>query len=131
MNHVQRICPQCSGNTPVDARYCPHCGTDTERELTVRQNNLPAAVGRAALPVLAGIATLALRTAWRLLNERITAETLTTVASESKDKPVVRQETAPAKRPRQTIRIRSAWAIGDANGRWSQGTSEHTIEIDD
>jgi hypothetical protein len=131
MSQIQRICPQCSGGTPVDARYCPHCGADTERDLAVQQRSLPATVGKAALPVLAGVATFALRTAWRLLNERLTAETMTTSVSEPAQKPAVRPEATPAKRPGHTIRIRSAWAVGDANGRWSQGSSEHTIEFDD
>jgi hypothetical protein len=29
------------------------------------------------------------------------------------------------------IRIRSSWAVGDANGVWRKGTSDQTIEIDD
>ena len=131
MSQIQRICPQCSGSTPVDARYCPHCGADTEGELVVRQGNLPASVGKAALPILAGVATFALRTAWRLLNQRLTAETVTTVVSEPNMKPTIRPDAAPANRPRRTIHIRSAWAVGDASGRWSQGSSEHTIEFDD
>ncbi len=131
MSQIQRICPQCSGSAPVDARYCPHCGADTESELVVRQSNLPATVGKAALPILAGVATFALRTAWRLLNDRLTAEAVTSVVSEPNTKPTTRQDTPPTKRPRRTIHIRSAWAVGDASGRWSQGSSEHTIEFDD
>jgi hypothetical protein len=38
---------------------------------------------------------------------------------------------APPARPRTTIRIRSSWAVGDANGVWRQGVSDHTIEIDE
>jgi hypothetical protein len=41
------------------------------------------------------------------------------------------EATAIQRRPRRTIRIRSSWAVGDANGVWKKGASEHIIELDD
>ncbi|MEZ4861048.1 MAG: zinc ribbon domain-containing protein [Caldilineaceae bacterium] len=128
MSEVQRICTQCGQAGPLNARYCAHCGYDTEGALPVQRQNLPAVVVRAALPILAGAASLALRAGWKLLQNR-----LTTAAAESTST-ALRTTPAPAAAPaksRRTIHIRSAWAVGDANGNWRRGESEHVIEIDD
>ena len=129
MSQIQRICPQCTRSAPVESRYCPHCGYDTQGALPVQQNNLPATLGKAALPVLAGVATLALRTAWRLLNERLAEQALK--ASESPQQPTIRQDVPPKRRSGRSIHIRSAWTVGDGSGNWQQGASEHTIDFDD
>lgn len=129
MSQIQRICPQCTGSAPVDSRYCPHCGYDAQAQLPVQQNNLPAAIGRAALPVLAGVATLALRTAWRLLNDRLAEQALKT--AEPPQRPTVQRDAPPKRRSGRSVHIRSAWTIGDGKGNWQQGASEHTIDFDD
>lgn len=128
MSEITRICAQCGQPGPLEARYCPHCGHDVEASVPAQlsQRNLPVLIGRAALPVLAGAASLAIRAGWQLLQKRL-AQPLTT-----QSQPPAKAPAAPAQqRPRRTIRIRSAWAVGDAHGVWRQGSSEHTIEIDD
>ncbi|MEZ4557888.1 MAG: zinc ribbon domain-containing protein [Caldilineaceae bacterium] len=127
MSDVQRICPQCQANAPLDARFCPRCGYDHQAELPMRQSSLPATVGKAAMPVLVGAATLALRVGWKLLNSRLTA---TEPQRMQPPAPAPRQEVALRGGGRR-IRIRSSWAVGDANGVWRQGSSEHIIEFDD
>ena len=127
MSQVKRICPECGQNAPVESRHCPHCGFDSQGTLPVPQNNLPAAIGKAALPVLAGVATLALRSAWRLLNERMAQQAIQPIEPQQ---PASRPEAQPQRRNGPTIRIRSAWAVGDGKGNWQQGTSEHTIDFD-
>jgi hypothetical protein len=128
MSEITRICAQCGQPGPLEARHCPHCGHDAEAGVPAQlsQRNLPVLIGRAALPLLAGAASLALRAGWHLLQKRL-AQPLT-----APSQPPVKTATVPEeKRPRRTIRIRSAWAVGDARGVWRQGSSEHTIEIDD
>ena len=93
-------------------------------------------LGKAALPLLAGAASLALRAGWKLLQQRLEnavtqpAPSLRAVTKPAATPPTIRQATGAA-RPRRTIHIRSSWAVGDAHGNWRQGSSEHTIEIDD
>lgn len=70
MSSVQRLCEQCGRPNPLDARYCGHCGYDTHGALPAQQVNLPAVIGRAALPVLVGAAGLAVRAGWRLLQSQ-------------------------------------------------------------
>lgn len=142
MSEVQRICVQCGQANPMEARFCARCGYDSQGALPAQRSGLPAVVGRAALPVLAGVAGLALRAGWRLLQSRLahglaSQATATVTPAPKVDSPapnnraIAKSEGAPPARPRRTIRIRSTWAMGDANGVWRQGASEHIIELDD
>lgn len=142
MSEVQRICPHCGEPGPLAARYCPHCGNDSQAALPAPQSNLPLALSKAALPILVGAASLAVRAGWKLLQSRMAArmtETLTEKAVQSlratrSSQPPMRAEQMrqPVQsRPRHTIRIRSAWAVTDANGVQRSGVSEHQIEIDE
>ncbi len=136
MSDIQRICAQCGKSSALDARYCPHCGYDMEGGLPAPRNTLPVSIGKAALPVLAGVASLALRAGWKLLQAKL-AETAVQSPKENvipipkAATPAPQTNQSVARRPRRTIHIRSSWAMGDANGVWQQGNSEHTIEIDD
>ena len=156
MSEVQRICSQCGQTGSLDARFCPHCGHDAEEQtLPVQQLDLPVLVGKAAVPVLLGAASLALRMGWRLLHSRWAQETVRSAAQTVVDRMSPRSEHTeqpPAQRPasrpvtptsrsiesiertpraKRTIRITSTWTVGDANGTWRRGASQHTIEIDD
>jgi hypothetical protein len=87
------------------------------------------------LPVLAGAASLIVRAGWKLLKQRLAQAAAEqrvnlTPASQPAQPPTPRDPISP-RRPRRTIRIRSSWAVGDANGVWRQGASEHTIELDE
>lgn len=139
MSEVQRICPQCREPGPLTARYCPHCGADSQAALPTPRSNLPAVLTKAALPILAGAASLALRAGWKLLQSR-TAATVTTNVTEQALQSLRRAKTTqlparieqlPASRPRRTIHIRSAWSVTDGNGAHRSGFSEHQIEFDD
>lgn len=133
MSEIHRVCPRCGASVPLESRHCSRCGYDASAGLPVeRRALLPAQVTRAALPVVAGIAGIALRAGWRLLRRRLAA--LAEQATPPPETPpVVERPPVPVapSRPRRTIRIRSHWAIGDANGVWRQGAEEHIIEIDD
>jgi hypothetical protein len=85
------------------------------------------------LPVLAGVASLALRVGWKMLRSRLNTPLTANLATPAQPAtpPVRAPETRPAQRPRRVIRIRSSWAVGDAHGILRQGSSDHTIEIDD
>jgi hypothetical protein len=136
MSNVQRVCVQCGQGNPVESRYCAHCGYDSQAALPAPRANLPTVIGRAALPVLVGAAGLAVRVGWRLLRNR-----LIQAATASPPAPSTPTTTAPTiplpqaqppvQRAKRTIHIRSAWAVNNGNGVWQQGTSEHTIELDD
>jgi hypothetical protein len=135
MSEVQRICAQCGEAGPLAARYCPHCGADSQAALPAPRSTLPLALTKAALPILAGAASLALRAAWKLLQSRMSAtvteqavQSLRTARSAQPPAPLAQ---APVHRPHRTIRIRSAWAVTDGNGVRRSGVSEHQIEIDD
>lgn len=138
MNEVKRICPHCGEPGPLAARYCPHCGNDSQAALPAPQANFPLALSKAALPILVGAASLALRAGWKLLQSRMAAtvtETLTEKAVDSlrtarSSQPPMRTEQPLQPKPRHTIRIRSAWAVTDATGAQRSGFSEHQIEID-
>lgn len=139
MSEVQRICPHCGEAGPLAARYCPHCGADSGAALPAPQSSFPLALTKAALPILAGAASLALRAAWKLLQSRMTA-TVTDQALHSLRTARNAQPPAPAtppavvstsQRPHRTIRIRSAWSVTDGNGVHRSGVSEHQIEIDE
>lgn len=131
MANVQRICEQCGQGGPLDVRYCPHCGYDSQSALpTPTTYNLPMVIGKAALPLLAGVASLALRVGWKLLQQRLATAATPPTMSVAKVVPTQNQS-SPAIRARRTIRIRSTWAVGDANGVWQQGSSDQTIEFED
>jgi rubredoxin len=126
MSDVQRICPQCGGASPLQAQHCPHCGYDFQAGLPIeRANALPATLSKAAVPVLLGAASLALRVGWKMLQGHMFQATTQAVAQRPPEQAI------QPRRPRRTIRIRSTWAVGDARGRWEQGSSEHIIEFDD
>ena len=125
MSNITRICPQCGHGNDMDAQYCAQCGYDTQANLPVPQpRTLPAVIGKAAVPVLVGAASLAISAGWKLVQSMLTRP------APQPPIQVTRGEVAPA-RPRATIRIRTAWSMGDSSGRWQRGQSEHTIEIDE
>jgi hypothetical protein len=92
-------------------------------------------IGRAALPVLATAAGIALRAGWRLLQNRLAGRPQgpapVAPASSATAGVPARVTTPPVVANRRTIRIRSAWAVSDGQGGWREGVSEHTIELDD
>ncbi len=125
MSDITRICPQCGGSFPLEARHCSHCGYDTEAVLPVVQNNLPALVGKVAAPVLIGAASLAVSLGWKLL------QGVFRQPEKPDTQPIqVRTSSAIQPQPRMTIRITTSWAVGDSSGAWRQGHSEQTIEIE-
>ncbi len=147
MSDIRRICAQCGASVPLTVRYCGNCGYDFQGELPVAQSNLPAVIGKAAVPFLLGAASLALRLGWKVLQSRwaqAAAESAVDAALKkvqpAKTRPAPNpapiQPAAPVEEPlaaraRRTITIRSAWAVGDANGIWRQGFTEQRIDLDD
>lgn len=135
MSEVQRICPHCGEAGPLTARYCPHCGADSQAALPAPQSNFPLALTKAALPILAGAASLALRAAWKLLQSRMTAsiteQAVHSLRSARHPQPPAPTTPLTPQRPHRTIRIRSAWSVTDGNGVHRSGASEHQIEIED
>jgi hypothetical protein len=130
MSDVSKICPQCGGSNALDARHCAHCGYDTQSALPAVQYNLPAVLGKAAVPVLAGAVGLAVSVGWKLLQGMLNQATRPappTVHVPRSESTAI-QPTAHS--PRRTIHIRTAWAIGDSSGAWRRGESEQTIEFD-
>lgn len=125
MSEITRICPQCGGGFPLEARHCSHCGYDTEAALPAVQNTLPALVGKAAAPVLVGAASLAVSLGWKLLQG-----VLKRVEKPAAQPLQMRANTPIQPLPRMTIRITTSWAIGDSGGAWRKGHSEQTIEIE-
>jgi hypothetical protein len=125
MSNIMRICPQCGHGNDMDAQYCAQCGYDTQANLPVPQSrNLPAVLGKAAVPVLVGAASLAISAGWKLMQGML--------ARPAPQPPIqVKKGEVDQARPRATIRIRTSWAMGDSTGKWQRGQSEHTIEIDD
>lgn len=127
MSSVTRLCPECGHGNVLDARYCAHCGHDTQGKLPAPQSNLPAVVSKAALPVLVGAAGLALSAGWKLLQ----------VMMDQSD----RQRGIQVKQAQQvqksaglgkfSVRITTAWAVSDSSGKWQKGQMEHTIEFDE
>lgn len=128
MSEIQRICPNCGESASLSGRYCPACGYDNQENFALleRHSSLPAAMGKAALPVLAGIATFAIRTGWRILNDRLTVQSTAQQPTRSEKFP----SDAPQPTQSRRIRIRSAWIIGDGRGNVQQGSSEHIIDLD-
>ncbi len=91
-------------------------------------------VGKAAVPMLVTAGTLAARMIWKLLRERSlpTATAALKVQEAPAPQPLMRSEPQPvAGRSRRSIHIRSTWAVGDANGVWRQGMTEHQIDIEE
>lgn len=144
MSEVRRICAQCGAAVALDGRFCSGCGYDFENALPVSESNLPVALGKAALPMLVGAAGLMLRAGWKLAQSEWAKETARNVldlafnrAAQPPAPPPVQSAAQPpsaaaaSSRPRRTIRIRTNWAEGDANGVWRRGSSDQTIEIDD
>lgn len=135
MSEVQRICPHCGEAGPLTARYCPHCGADSQAALPAPQTNFPLALTKAALPILAGAASLALRAAWKLLQSRMTAtvteQAVHSLRSAHNPQPPAPTMPSSVQRPHRTIRIRSAWSVTDGNGVHRSGVSEHQIEIEE
>lgn len=99
-----------------------------------QSSNLPMVVTRAALPVLATAGTLAARLLWKLVRDRILPSATLTVRTEPPAPLALREEqplAPPSQRSRRSIRIRTSWAVGDANGVQRQGYTDQTIEFDD
>jgi hypothetical protein len=127
MSNVSRICPQCGHGNAMDTRYCAQCGYDSQSTLPApQQANLPAVIGKAAVPVLVGAASLALSAGLKLLQNALskppTAQQPIQVRSGQSKGEV-------AKRGRMTITIRTSWAVGDSSGKWEKGQAEQTIEL--
>ena len=138
MNEVHRICPNCGGNTPINARHCPACGQDTvSGQMPIQRQNLPVAVGKAMLPVAVSVAGFALRAGWKLLQSRMAqdaAKAAIQTVSQRAQSPAPRPQSPPVvadQSPKRTVRIRSTWAVGDGRGNWKQGQEEHVIEFDE
>ncbi len=127
MSEITRICASCGEASPLEARYCPHCGYDTAGAPPAPTSTLtlPMTLSKAALPVLAGVASLAARVAWKLIQQRLNQP------APLQPSTVTRSPSPAPRTARRVIRIRSSWAVGDANGVWRQGSSDQTIEIDD
>jgi hypothetical protein len=126
MSDVSKICPRCGGGNALDSRHCAHCGYDT-LALPMIQNNLPLVLGKAAVPVLAGVAGLALSVGWKLLNSVLNQTARPPLKVERSETTAIQPAAAT---PRRTITIRTSWAIGDSSGAWRRGESEQTIEFD-
>jgi hypothetical protein len=132
MSEITRICPRCSQSAALEARYCPHCGYDSEVGLPASSaTNLPVVIGRAALPILVGAASLAIRAIWQLAKSRLTAAAVDYTTNMAAKPKTPAPPAVQNRRPGRKIHIRSSWAVGDANGVWRRGASEHTIEMDD
>lgn len=133
MGNVQRVCVQCGQGNPVEARYCAHCGYDSQSALPAPRTSLPVAIGRAALPVLVGAAGLAMRVGWRILQNRLAQSPAPKAQAPMPPSatPTPRVEVMPTRRAKRTIHIRSSWAVNNGNGVWQEGRSEHSIELDD
>jgi hypothetical protein len=128
MSNVMRICPECGHGNPMETRYCAQCGNDSQANLPVPQGaSLPAVLGKAAVPVLVGAASLALSAGLKLLQSAL--------AKPAPQQPLQVKSGEPkaevVRRGRMTITVRTSWAVGDSNGRWEKGQSEQTIELGD
>src|SRR5678815_1244457 len=114
MSNVQRVCVQCGAGNPVEARYCAACGYDSQSALPAQRLAMPAAIGQAALPVLLGAASMALRFGWKLLQNRLAQPPATkgpTVVTPAQNEAMPQQ-----RRARRSIHIRSSWAVNNGNG---------------
>lgn len=127
MSNVTRICPQCGFGNGMENRYCAQCGADTHASLPMTQgSNLPAVIGKAALPVLVGAASLAISMGWKLLQG-----VLSKPPTQGQGPAPLQVKSTPLvpTRGRMTVTIRTSWAAGDSSGRWEKGQSEQTIEL--
>ncbi len=139
MSNIQRICPSCGASGPVSAQFCERCGQNFEHRassgstLPVRRSSLPAVASTAALPLLAGAASLALRAVWRLLQAHLREQNAQVAPRQGKAQTAITPASPqpPAPSGRRTIRIRSTWVVGGPDGVYRHGASDHTIEIDD
>lgn len=136
MSTVYRICPECGEQGELDTRHCGACGYDMEGGLPAPKSNLRVSIGKAALPVLAGAASLAIRAGWKLIQYRLNQmeqeqNRPSTTNSSTKPQPRQPQDEKVTRKSRRKIHIRSSWNIGNSTGHWQQGSSEHTIEFDD
>ena len=131
MSNVTRICPECGHGNPMDTRYCAQCGYDSQSNLPATQGaSLPAVIGKAAVPVLVGAASLALSAGLKLLQNALNKPTSGRPPAPQQPVQVKSGQTAAVtKRSRMTITIRTSWAVGDSNGKWEKGQSEQTIEL--
>ena len=130
MSNVTRICPQCGHGNGMEDRYCAECGADTQASLpTTQGTNLPAVIGRAALPVLVGAASLALSAGWKLLQGALSRSAAQETQIQPQTPIEVKSAPLAPRRARMTVTIRTSWAVGDSNGRWERGQSEQTIEF--
>lgn len=125
MTELSRICPQCNKSFPLEARHCSHCGYDMDATLPALQNNLPALVGKAAVPLLAGAASLAISMGWKLVLGMIKRPAKPT------NQPIQVRDAKPLQaQSRMKIHITTSWVVGDSAGNWREGRSEQTIEIE-
>jgi ribosomal protein S27AE len=125
MSNVTRICPECGHGNAMDTRYCAQCGYDSQSNLPATQGaSLPAVIGKAAIPVLVGAASLALSAGLKLLQNALNKPTPQQPIQVKSG-----QTGAVAKRSRMTITIRTSWAVGDSSGKWEKGQAEQTIEL--
>jgi hypothetical protein len=127
MSNVTRICPECGHGNAMDTRYCAQCGYDSQSNLPATQGaSLPAVIGKAAVPVLLGAASLALSAGLKLLQNALSKpapqQPIQVKSGQTKSGEVV-------KRSRMTITIRTSWAVGDSSGKWEKGQAEQTIEL--
>lgn len=127
MGDVFRICPECSADIPLQARHCPTCGSDSQANQPIRQLRLPATVSGALLPVAAGLAGLALRAGWKLLQSQWLR---TTVQNALTTPPPAPTSPTPTATTGRTIRIRSSWVVREADGSVRQGQEDHTINLE-
>jgi len=136
MSSVTRLCSRCSYGNPLETQFCGRCGADMQASHlpVARDNNLPALIRSAAMPVLAGITTLAVSAGIRLvqglMRQALAAATQTAPASTALQRNAP-AEVVPVARRNRTIRIRSSWAVTDGQGNFRQGQSEHVIDLDE
>jgi hypothetical protein len=99
-----------------------------------RETNLPALVRSAAMPVLAGITTLAVSAGIRVV-QGILRQALASATQAGAPSTALQRnapaDVVPAGRRNRTIRIRSSWAVTDGQGNFRQGQSEHVINLDE
>ena len=100
MSEIQRICAQCGQSGALDTRYCPHCGYDVQAGLPAPRTNLPVTVAKAALPILAGVAGLAVRAGWRLLQSRLAQAAVQTAVDKVVTVPRSTPPAAPVTQPK-------------------------------
>lgn len=125
MTEITRICPQCSKSFPMEARHCSHCGYDMDAALPAVQGALPALVGKAAVPLLAGAASLALSLGWKLVQGMVNRP------AKAAPQPIQVRSAAPVQpQNRMKIHITTSWVVGDSRGNWREGRTEQTIEIE-